>query len=89
MKPNKSSKVICRNCYDKKFYTVFKGSYGSADFIGDRGFEILPHVQKFKCPICNGRPREYARKQVKQMLIGVRNGGLITPVLHRIMELIK
>jgi hypothetical protein len=59
---------------------------GSPDFIGDKGFEILPHIQKHRCSICDGRPRAYARKQLKQMLIGVRDGGFMTPVIEKIMK---
>lgn len=28
-------------------------------------------------------------KEIKHLLINVRNGALITPVLHRIMEIIE
>ena len=72
-------KPICEYCYDKGFYTVFQGAVG-------RGYEVLPHPQKRRCSMCDGRPRAYARKQLKGMLIGVREGGFITPVIERIMK---
>jgi len=85
----KSKPVICKSCYDKGFYTVFQGSYALGDFPGDKNYFEAPTIQKRKCSVCNGRPRTYARKQLKLMLIGIRNGAFITPTLEKIMQWIE
>ena len=55
MNLKKSKKKICKYCYGKKFYSVYKGyTVGYPDFIGEKekvldkgGIQIVP------CPRCN------------------------------------
>jgi hypothetical protein len=35
---------LCKNCYGKGYRTVFKGLHGSPDFLGDKGFDVAPHI---------------------------------------------
>ncbi len=46
----------CKYCFDKKFYSVWKGIHGSPDFIGDRAIGELPDKHMIPCPRCNVEP---------------------------------
>ncbi len=80
----KKKQPICKSCYDKGFYTVMKGWYGTDEWSG-KTYGEAPSIHKEKCTLCKGRPRAFARQQVKRMLLAIRNGGMITPVLEKIM----
>lgn len=43
----------CKYCYDKKYYSVWKGIHGSPDFIGDKAIGELPDKHMIPCPKCN------------------------------------
>lgn len=47
----KTTKPACSYCFDKKYYTVFRGEKGYDDF-GGEAYEKPGEIKKFPCPRC-------------------------------------
>ncbi len=56
--PSKKEKKVCEACNGKGYYSQMFGMSGSADFIGDKGFEIPPKIHLIACPKCNFRNKK-------------------------------
>lgn len=54
--PNKQKEPNCKYCYDKGFYTVFRGEIHYADFVGDETPRTPFKVEKVPCSRC--KPKE-------------------------------